>query len=120
MQSRRLPRRWSALALVVPLLYGLAAGCAPGTAAGAEPGADGAGRLDVAASFYPLQFVAQRVGGEPVRVRSLTKPGAEPHDAELTPRDVAALSRADAVLYLKGSQPAVDRPVEANGLPVCV
>jgi zinc transport system substrate-binding protein len=53
-------------------------------------------------------------------VRSLTKPGAEPHDAELTPRDVAALSRSDAVLYLHGFQPAVDQAVAANGPRVVV
>ena len=46
-------------------------------------------RLQVLASFYPLQYVAQRVAGERASVRSLTEPGAEPHDVELTPRDVA-------------------------------
>ena len=37
--------------------------------------------------------------------------GAEPHDLELTPRDVAELADADLVVYLSGFQPAVDDAV---------
>jgi len=44
-------------------------------------------------------------------VHNLTKPGAEPHDLELTPRDVAELADADLVVYLSGFQPAVDTAV---------
>jgi zinc transport system substrate-binding protein len=103
----------SALALGVALLL---AACGTGPTAGADrAGSSAGGRVAVAVSFYPLQFVAQRVGGQHVDVRSLTKPGAEPHDLELTPRDVAALSRSDLVVYVKGFQPAVDQAVAANG-----
>jgi zinc transport system substrate-binding protein len=62
-------------------------------------------------SFYPLQFVTQRIAGDAVTVRNLTKPGAEPHDLELTPHDVAELADADLVVYLSGFQPAVDTAV---------
>ena len=68
--------------------------------------------ITVAAAFYPLQFVAEEVGGDRVTVRSLTPPGAEPHDVELSPQQVAELSEADLVLYIKGFQPAVDEAVE--------
>src|SRR4051812_26519887 len=68
--------------------------------AAADPSADG--RLQVTASFYPLQYIAQRIGGDDVRVASLTRPGAEPHDLELTPRDVAHLQDSDLVVYLSG------------------
>ena len=64
--------------------------------------------LEVMASFYPLQWMAQQVGGDRVRVASLTKPGAEPHDLELTPLEVGAVQDADVVAYLSGFQPAVD------------
>ena len=47
--------------------------------------------MPVTAAFYPLQFAAEQVGGEHVRVTSLTKPGVEPHDLELTPRAVGWL-----------------------------
>ena len=66
---------------------------------------DGVG---VVAAFYPLQWAAERVGGDRVDVTSLTPPGAEPHDLELTPRDVASLTEADLVVYLEGFQPALD------------
>jgi zinc transport system substrate-binding protein len=106
----------SALALgVVLVLAACGSGPASGRDAADRPGSGPGGRIVVAASFYPLQFVAQRVGGEHVDVRSLTKPGVEPHDLELTPRDVAALSRSDLAFYVKGFQPAVDEAVKANG-----
>ncbi len=68
-------------------------------------------RMEVAAAFYPLQWAAERVGGEHVEVTGLTKPGAEPHDLELTPKAVGGLARADVVVYLAGFQPAVDEAV---------
>jgi zinc transport system substrate-binding protein len=105
---------------LVPLLAVLLTACGSGTAAGGGAGQPRAGRLAVVTSFYPLQFVAARVGGSNVDVRSLTRPGAEPHDLELTPRDVAALSRADVAIYLSGFQPAVDQAVAANGPRVVV
>lgn len=43
------------------------------------------GRLRVTASFYPMQFLAEQIGGGHVDVTELTKPGTEPHDLELTP-----------------------------------
>lgn len=85
----------------------LAVGCTGGrTSASDSP--LGARRLRVVAAFYPLAFVAQRVGAGRVKVKSVSKPGAEPHDVELTARDVAAVQDADLVLYLAHFQPAVD------------
>ncbi|WP_030675657.1 metal ABC transporter substrate-binding protein [Streptomyces cellulosae] len=68
-------------------------------------------KFDVVASFYPLQFLAQRIGGDHVNVTSLTKPGQEPHDLEISARQTAQLQESDAVLYLKNLQPAVDDAV---------
>lgn len=59
------------------------------------------GRLIVAA-FYPLAFAAEDVVPD-ADVRNLTPPGAEPHDFELSPRDVAELRDADRVLYVGGA-----------------
>lgn len=74
------------------------------------------GRLSVVASFYPLQWVAEQVGGERVEVTTMTKPGAEPHDLELVPRDVARVVSAQVVIYLSGFQPSVDAAVgDARG-----
>jgi len=74
-------------------------------------GGAGGGR-QVIAAFYPLAFAAQTIGGPPLHVRNLTPAGAEPHDIELTPRDVAAVQRASVVLYLShGFQPALEHAV---------
>ena len=94
-------RRLLAPLVAVPLLL---AGCA------SDPGV-APGTVDVMASFYPLQFVAEQVGGDRVTVRSLTPPGAEPHDVELSPAQVSRIDQADLVVYLSGFQAAVDDAV---------
>ncbi|MGW5068048.1 metal ABC transporter substrate-binding protein [Streptomyces cyaneofuscatus] len=73
-------------------------------------------KLKVTASFYPMQFLAERIGGEHVAVTSLTKPGVEPHDLELTPRQIGSISESDYVLYLKGIQSAVDDAIKQSGV----
>ncbi|MDT0196647.1 metal ABC transporter substrate-binding protein [Arthrobacter sp. AB6] len=64
------------------------------------------------ASFYPLQYVTEQVGQDLVTVESLTPPGTEPHDLELSPASVAVLESAAAVVYLSGFQPAVDEAIK--------
>ncbi len=81
----------------------------------AADGSDG-GKLKVTASFYPMQFLAEKIGGEHVAVTSLTKPGVEPHDLELTPRQIGSISESDYVLYLKGIQPVVDDAILQSGV----
>jgi zinc transport system substrate-binding protein len=90
------------------------ASCASAGPASTTPTAT-RGLLTVATAFYPLQFVAERVAGVHATVASLTQPGAEPHDLELTPGQVASLSTASLVLYEKGFQPAVDEAVAQSG-----
>jgi zinc transport system substrate-binding protein len=72
----------------------------------------------VVASFYPIAYAAQRVGGDRVRVTNLTPAGAEPHDLELTPDQVDGLLDADIVFELgRGFQPAVERAAEQRDKP---
>lgn len=68
------------------------------------------------ASFYPMQFLAEQIGKDHVKVDSLTKPGVEPHDLEITPKQTAQLGEADVVVYLKSLQPAVDKAVAQSGV----
>ena len=96
---------WRALAVAGAVALALS-GCASGAPSAPD------GRLSVQVAFYPFQFVAERVGGDAVRVTSLTAPGTEPHDLELAPRQVAALATADLVIFQSGFQPAVDTAVE--------
>jgi zinc transport system substrate-binding protein len=73
-------------------------------------------QLDVVASFYPLQFVVERIGGDRVDASNLTPAGAEPHDLELSARDTATLQEADLVVYLSGFAPALDDAIgETDG-----
>jgi zinc transport system substrate-binding protein len=81
------------------------------TACGDTDGDASASGMQIMASFYPLEWVSQRVVGERADVTSMTPPGAEPHDLELSPRDVAEMTEADLVVYLSGFQPAVDEAV---------
>ena len=99
----------------------LAAACAAATAltlsacispSTSNGGSSKDGKLTVMASFYPLQYLAEKIGGEHVSVTSLTPDGAEPHDLELSPKMVDSLSSADAVVYLAGFQSAVDEAIE--------
>jgi len=78
---------------------------------GCDSAAEATG-VTIQASFYPLQWISEQVGGDIVEVSSLTPPGAEPHDLELSPRNVAAVAEADLVVYLSDFQPAVDEAVE--------
>ncbi|MCL1898620.1 MAG: metal ABC transporter substrate-binding protein [Micrococcales bacterium] len=120
MSLLRTVRNWTALQLVLAevAITGLTlVGCSqPAGQAGLAGSNDGANpdQVAVLASFYPLQWVAQQVAGPDVAIGSLTPPGAEPHDAELTPAGVAGLGQADLVVTLSGFQPAVDQAIAAR------
>ncbi|MSO86813.1 MAG: zinc ABC transporter substrate-binding protein [Acidimicrobiia bacterium] len=103
-------RRIAVAATVLSLLAVLA-GCGEDTDGSPETTGGSESAMRLSASFYPLAWMAEEVGGEHVEVSNLTPPGAEPHDLELTPSDVAAVSDADLVVYLSGFQPAVDEAV---------
>ncbi|AZS87435.1 zinc ABC transporter substrate-binding protein [Streptomyces griseoviridis] len=80
-----------------------------GSADGGDPGT-----FDVVASFYPMAFLAEQIGGSHVHVSSLTEPGQEPHDLEISAQQTVQVEKADAVLYLKNLQPSVDKTVAAS------
>ncbi|WP_405184982.1 metal ABC transporter substrate-binding protein [Streptomyces albidoflavus] len=83
---------------------------------GAESGGRADGKLAVTASFYPLEFLVGQIGGDHVDVTTLTGPGVEPHDLDITPRQTGQMSEADVLLYLRGLQPAVDKAVDQAGV----
>ncbi len=104
--SSRIGTAGPALAVATALGLATLTGCSTGTAAAGDPG-----RFQVVASFYPMAFLAERIGGGHVDVTTLTSPGQEPHDLEISPRQIGRLEQSDAVLYLKGLQPNVDDAV---------
>ncbi|KOV95582.1 metal ABC transporter substrate-binding protein [Streptomyces sp. NRRL B-3648] len=95
----------AAVAAVTALAAGTLTGCSDSAAA------VNTSKFDVVASFYPMQFLAEQIGGRHVHVTTLTSPGQEPHDLEISPQQIAALEESDAVLYLKNLQPSVDDAV---------
>lgn len=103
----------TALAGAVALGVVSLSACA-GTSDAADKGSGG--KLDVVASFYPMQYLAEQIGGGHVAVNTLTKPGVEPHDLELKPKQIGELGEADVILYLKGIQPAVDEAIAQAGV----
>lgn len=101
-------RRLFPLAALTTLLSLGATACGSSGDGGAAEG------TRVLASFYPMAWVAEQTGGDAITVTNLTKPGAEPHDLELTPRQITDIGRAKLVLYIKGIQPAVDAAVQEH------
>ncbi|MDR2702931.1 MAG: metal ABC transporter substrate-binding protein [Cellulomonadaceae bacterium] len=111
-------RRFVPAALVAAITLFLAACGSAGTAGTAGTGngsntgaAGGADTLQVLASFYPLQFVAQQVAGDLATVSNLTPPAADPHELELSIAAARAVGQADLVVTLGGFQPAVDAAI---------
>ncbi|RYU09412.1 zinc ABC transporter substrate-binding protein [Nocardioides iriomotensis] len=104
-----IPMRRRLLALLGPTVL------VPTLAACGAVGADDSDGPSVVASFYPLQYVAERVAGDHADVEALTSPGQEPHDLELTFKRTVEVAEADVVVFLSGFQPAVDDAVEQGG-----
>lgn len=78
--------------------------------------------LAVAANFYPIEWLAERVGGDAVSVAGLTPIGEEPHDLALTAQSRQALEDSAVAFYLgSGFQPDVEKAVQAlNGKTTAV
>ena len=84
---------------------------------GADDG-DDAAEVDVVAGFYPVAWVAERVGGERVSVTDLTPVGVEPHDLELSAPQVDEVLDADVVVVMgDGFQPAVEDAASSRDGP---
>mgnify|MGYP002655752449 CR=1 FL=1 len=58
-----------------------------------------ADKLKVATTFTIIADMAQNVAGEHAQVVSITKPGAEIHDYEPTPKDLATAQDAQLILW---------------------
>lgn len=60
-------------------------------------------KLQVVASFYPVYFFAQQIGGDHANVTNVTPAGAEPHDYEPNPQDIARIEDS-RLLVLNGGE----------------
>src|SRR5262249_31411674 len=102
--------------VVLPLAIAVAVAAVSG--AWRAERAAAAGKIGVAAAFYPVAFAAQNVGGRRVDVTNLTPVGAEPHDLEVTPDDLDRLLEAKVAFVLgNGFQPAVEKAARRRDKP---
>ena len=60
---------------------------------GGQQGASADGKMQVAASFFPMAEFARAVGGDRVTVYTMIGDGIEPHDWEPSARDLTQLAK---------------------------
>jgi zinc transport system substrate-binding protein len=102
--------------VVLVLVLGLGAAAACGHDTGGSTTADG--RARVVAAFYPLAEAARQVGGDQVDVVDLTPAGTEPHDLELTTKQVDRIEDAKVAFVMgRGFQPAVEDAADRRDGP---
>ena len=72
--------------------------------------------LSVVASIYPMQYFANRIGGDRVNVETIVHPGVEAHSFELTASDLLTIAEAD-VVAINGLSllPWLERALESLG-----
>ena len=56
-------------------------------------------KFKVVTTFTIIQDIAQNVAGDAAEVQSITKPGADIHDYQPTPKDIAQAQSADLILW---------------------
>ncbi|WFF39002.1 metal ABC transporter substrate-binding protein [Moraxella nasibovis] len=84
-------KRWLVGAVVSLALFG----CGETTKDTKEP----SDKLMVLTTFTIIADIAQNVAGDVAEVQSITKAGAEIHDYEPTPKDIAKVKDADLILH---------------------
>ena len=71
-------------------------------------------KIQVAASFYPLYYFSQQIGGDKVDVINLTPAGAEPHDYEPTAQDIAKIENSKLLVLNGGGLEAWGDNIKQN------
>lgn len=71
-------------------------------------------KIQVSTSFYPLYFFANQIGGDKAGVKNITPAGAEPHDYEPTPNDIAAVENSDLLILNGGGLEAWGDDIKKN------
>lgn len=75
-------------------------------------------KISVVTSFYPLTFMTQEIGGDRVAVKNLTSAGAEPHDYELTPRDMESIQQSTLLILNGGVEPWGEKVKQTTSVKV--
>src|SRR5690625_1404094 len=74
----------------------LAIGCSPTD----EASPNSADSLTIYTTIYPIQFVAERIGGETAEAESVFPPGVDAHTYEPSTQDMTKIADSDAFIYL--------------------
>lgn len=77
-------------------------GCNNNTSNNNVSNESGSNKLQVYTSIYPIYDFAKKIGGEKADVYNMTSAGSEPHDFEITSKDMANLTKADLFIYNGG------------------
>lgn len=70
------------------------------TACGNKDMIEKSDKISIYTTVYPLQYFAERIGGEAVNVQSIYPPGADEHTFDPTQKDMMALADADLFFYI--------------------
>ena len=60
---------------------------------------EGEESISIMTSLYPLQYFAERIGGDLVKVESLLPPGSDAHTFEPTSKDMISIAESDLFIY---------------------
>ncbi|NLY18197.1 MAG: zinc ABC transporter substrate-binding protein [Clostridiaceae bacterium] len=78
----------------------------------------GAGKVSVYTSFYIMYDFAGKIAGDKAEIINMVPSGAEPHDWEPTPKDIAGLYHADLFIYNGcGMEGWADKVIESLNSP---
>ncbi len=71
-------------------------------------------KIQITASFYPLYYFASQIGGDKANVINITPAGAEPHDYEPTPSDIASIENSKLLILQGTGLEAWSKDIQSN------
>ena len=79
-------------------------------------------KLTIYTTVYPLQYLAEEIGGEHANVKTVYPPGANEHTFEPSQKDIVSMAESDLFLYigynLEGFVNNAKSILEKEGVPV--
>lgn len=72
------------------------------------------GKINVVTSFYPLTFLAEEIGGQQIKVTTLTPAGVEPHDWEPAASDLVTMEKSQVIFLNGGGLEAWSEKIKNN------
>lgn len=106
------------IVLLIGILGLVLTGCGGGEKENPGTGPAQGDKLKVVVTIYPVYDFAGNIGGDRIDLTCLVPPGAEPHEWEPSPRDLAELHKADVFIYCgAGMEQWVAKTMQAINKP---